>query len=420
MNKNLLNKILITLGFILIYRILAYVPVPGVDISVVKEFFDTTTNSALGMANMFSGNAVRRLSIISLGIMPYITASIIMELLAATFPSLSKMKKERDGMQKYMQIIRYATIVITIIQAIGVSMGLNSLTGKAGQSAIMIDKDVFVIVAAISMLTGTMLLMWIGEQITQKGIGNGISLIIFAGIVSAIPSAIGGTIDLVNNGQLNFLTVIVILIIILVTVGFIIYIELGERRVPVSYSRKVIMQNQNKRIMNYIPIKVNLSGVIPVIFASAILMFPATILSSSQNKYMLAIADFLNPSSYIFNIIMFLFVVFFAYFYASITFNSKDIAENLKRQGGFIPGVRPGASTAGFLNEIASRLTFWGSMYLGVISTVPLLVVKAMGVPFYFGGVAVLIVVQVAIDTMRKIEAQQYQNKYETLSATGL
>jgi preprotein translocase subunit SecY len=420
MNKNLLNKILITLSFILIYRILAYVPVPGVDISVVKEFFDTTTNSALGMANMFSGNAVRRLSIISLGIMPYITASIIMELLAATFPSLNKMKKERDGMQKYMQIIRYATIVITIIQAIGVSMGLNSLTGKAGQSAIMIDKDTFVIIATISMLTGTMLLMWIGEQITQKGIGNGISLIIFAGIVSAIPSAIGGTIDLVNNGQLNFLTVIMILIIILATVGFIIYIELGERRVPVSYSRKVIMQNQNKRIMNYIPIKVNLSGVIPVIFASAILMFPATILSSSQNKYMLAIADFLNPSGYVFNIIMFLFVVFFAYFYASITFNSKDIAENLKRQGGFIPGVRPGASTAGFLNEIASRLTFWGSMYLGVISTVPLLVVKAMGVPFYFGGVAVLIVVQVAIDTMRKIEAQQYQNKYETLSATGL
>jgi len=419
MNKELLNKILITLGFILIYRVLAYVPVPGVNISVVKEFFDTTTNSALGMANMFSGNAVRRLSIISLGIMPYITASIIMELLAATFPALGKMKKERDGMQKYMQIIRYATIAITLIQAIGVSMGLNSLTGKAGQSAIMIDKDTFVAVAAVSMLTGTMLLMWIGEQITQRGIGNGISLIIFAGIVSAIPGAIGGTIDLVNNGQLSFLTVIVILIIILATVGFIIYVELGERRVPVSYSRKVIMQNQNKRIMNYIPIKLNLSGVIPVIFASAILMFPATILSSSQNKYMLAVADFLNPSSYTFNAVMFLFVVFFAYFYASITFNSKDIAENLKRQGGFIPGVRPGASTSGFLNETASRLTFWGATYLGFIATVPLLIVKAMGVPFYFGGVAVLIVVQVAIDTMRKVEAQQYQNKYETLSATG-
>jgi len=420
MNKDLLNKILITLGFILIYRVLAYVPVPGVDINVVKEFFDTSTNSALGMANMFSGNAVERLSIISLGIMPYITASIIMELLAATFPSLGKLKKERDGMQKYMQIIRYATIAITLVQAIGVSMGLNSLTGSNGQSAIMIDMDTFVAVAAISMLTGTMLLMWIGEQITQRGIGNGISLIIFAGIVSAIPSAIGGTIDLVNNGQLGFLTVVIILIIILATVGGIIYVELGERRVPVSYSRKVMMQNQNKKIMNYIPIKLNLSGVIPVIFASAILMFPATLLSGSTNEYLLIIADLLNPTSYTFNAIMFLFVVFFAYFYASITFNAKDIAENLKRQGGFIPGVRPGGSTSEFLNETASRLTFWGSMYLGIISTVPLLIVQAMGVPFYFGGVAVLIVVQVAIDTMRKIEAQQYSNKYETLSATGL
>ncbi|WP_419764367.1 MAG: preprotein translocase subunit SecY [Arcobacter sp.] len=420
MSKDLINKILITLGFIFLYRVLAYVPVPGVNIDVVKEFFDSNANNALGLVNMFSGNAIERLSIISLGIMPYITASIIMELLAATFPGLGKMKKERDGMQKYMQIIRYATIVITLIQAVGVSMGLNSLTGKAGQSAISIDMDTFVAVSAISMLTGTMLLMWIGEQITQKGIGNGISLIIFAGIVSAIPSAIGGTIDLVNNGQMNFLTVLAILIIILATVGAIIYVELGERRVPVSYSRKVMMQSQNKRVMNYIPIKVNLSGVIPAIFASAILMFPATILQGSQNKMLLTLSDFLSPTSYTFNFLMFLFVVFFAFFYASITFNAKDISENLKKQGGFIPGIRPGEGTADFLNETASRLTFWGALYLGAISTVPWLLVKSMGVPFYFGGVAVLIVVQVAIDTMRKIEAQQYMNKYETLSAVGL
>jgi preprotein translocase subunit SecY len=420
MNKDLLNKILITLGFILAYRLLAYVPVPGVNLDVVKEFFDSNSNNALGLVNMFSGNAVERLSIISLGIMPYITASIIMELLAATFPSLGKLKKERDGMQKYMQIIRYATVGITLIQAVGVSMGLNSLTGSNGQSAITIDMNTFIAVSAISMVTGTMLLMWIGEQITQKGIGNGISLIIFAGIVSAIPSAIGGTVDLVNNGQMNFLTVVAILVVILATVGAIIYVELGERRVPISYSRKTMMQNQNKRIMNYIPIKVNLSGVIPAIFASAILMFPATVLQGSQNEYITMFADLLNPSSYTFNLLMFLFVVFFAYFYASITFNAKDISDNLKRQGGFIPGVRPGASTAEFLNETASRLTLWGSLYLGAISTVPWLIVKAMGVPFYFGGVAVLIVVQVAIDTMRKIEAQQYTSKYETLSAVGL
>jgi preprotein translocase subunit SecY len=420
MNKDLLNKILITLGFILLYRVLAYVPVPGVNIDVVKEFFDNSSSNALGMMNMFSGNAVKRLSIISLGIMPYITASIIMELLAATFPSLGKMKKEKDGMTKYMQIIRYATVVITFIQAIGVSMGLNSLTGASGQSAITIDMDTFIAVAAISMVAGTIMLVWIGEQITQKGIGNGISLIIFAGIVSAIPSAIGGTIDLVNENQLSFFTVIAMLVVILATVGFIIYVELGERRVPVSYSRKVMMQNQNKRVMNYIPIKLNLSGVIPVIFASALLMFPGTLLQGSQNEYLVMIGDFLNPSSYTFNLIMFLFVIFFAYFYASITFNAKDIAENLKRQGGFIPGVRPGGSTSEFLNETASRLTFFGSIYLGLISTVPLLVVQAMGVPFYFGGVAVLIIVQVAIDTMRKIEAQQYMKKYDTISAVGL
>lgn len=420
MNRALINKILITLGFLFAYRVLAYVPVPGVNIDVIREFFTSNSSNALGMFNMFSGGAAERLSIISLGIMPYITASIIMELLAATFPNLGKMKKERDGMQKYMQIIRYATIVITIIQAIGVSIGLQSLTGRDGASAIMIDMNLFIGISCVSMLTGTMLLMWIGEQITQRGIGNGISLIIFAGIVSGIPSAIGGTIDLVNTGELNFLVVIAIALVILATVGVVIYVEMGERRVPISYSRKTIMQNQNKRIMNYIPIKVNLSGVIPPIFASAILMFPGTILQASTNEFIVAINDFLNPNSYFFNILTFLFILFFAYFYASITFNAKDISENLKRQGGFIPGVRPGESTAHFLNDVASRLTLTGSIYLGLISTLPWVLVKFMGVPFYFGGTSVLIVVQVALDTMRKIEAQVYMSKYQTLSAVGL
>lgn len=420
MNRALINKILITLGFLFAYRVLAYVPVPGVNIDVIREFFTSNSSNALGMFNMFSGGAAERLSIISLGIMPYITASIIMELLAATFPNLGKMKKERDGMQKYMQIIRYATIVITVIQAIGVSIGLQSLTGRDGASAIMIDMNLFIGISCVSMLTGTMLLMWIGEQITQRGIGNGISLIIFAGIVSGIPSAIGGTIDLVNTGELNFLVVIAIALVILVTVGVVIYVEMGERRVPISYSRKTIMQNQNKRIMNYIPIKVNLSGVIPPIFASAILMFPGTILQASTNEFIVAINDFLNPNSYFFNILTFLFILFFAYFYASITFNAKDISENLKRQGGFIPGVRPGESTAHFLNDVASRLTLTGSIYLGLISTLPWVLVKFMGVPFYFGGTSVLIVVQVALDTMRKIEAQVYMSKYQTLSAVGL
>jgi len=420
MNQQLVNKILITIGFLFIYRLLAYVPVPGVDTAVIASFFDSHQADALGLFNMFSGNAVERLSIISLGIMPYITASIIMELLAATFPNLAQMKKERDGMVKYMQIIRYATIAITIVQAIGVSIGLQGMTGKDGSSAILVDHTTFMILSTVSMLAGTMLLMWIGEQITQSGIGNGVSLIIFAGIVSAIPSAISQAVTMVNTGAMSFLAVLAILALIIATVLVIIYIELGERRIPVTYAKKTMIQNQNKRVMNYIPVKVNLSGVIPVIFASAILMFPMTVLSSSSNPTVQAIADFLNPNHYFFNFLTFLFVVFFAYFYASIVFNAKDISENLKRQGGFIPGVRPGDSTKEFLNETASRLTLTGAVYLGLVATLPWVLLKGMGVPFFFGGTAVLIVVQVALDTMRRIEAQVYMSKYQTLSAVGL
>ena len=417
MNKKIVDKILITLLFIFLYRLLAYIPVPGVDLLEIKRFLDQNANNALGLFNMFSGNAVERFSIISLGVMPYITASIIMELLAATFPALGKLKKERDGIQKYTQIIKYATIVITLIQAVSVSFGLRSLNDSG---AIMIDMTHFVFISAFSMLAGTMLLLWIGEQITQRGVGNGVSLIIFAGIVSAIPSSIVKTFELVNTGELNILKLIVIAVLILATVFIILYMELAERRIPVSYARKVVMQNQNKRIVNYIPIKVNLSGVIPSIFASALLVFPSTVLQSSSSPYLLQIADWINPSGYLYNVLMFVFIIFFAYFYASIVFNSKDIAENLKKQGGFIPGLRPGEGTIGFLNQVANNLTFWGALYLAVISTLPWILLKSMGVPFYFGGTAVLIVVQVAVDTMRKIEAQVYMSRYKTLSATGL
>ena len=421
MNKSLRNKIFITLGFLFAYRLLAYVPVPGVDVEVIKQFFQNNSNNAFGMFNMFSGNAAERFSVISLGIMPYITASIIMELLAATFPNLGKLKKERDGMQKYMQIIRYATIAIAMVQSIGVSIGLQGIHGQTGAPAIMAENtNEFVFISCISMLAGTMLLMWIGEQITQRGVGNGTSLIIFAGIVSAIPRAIGSTVNLVNTGEMNVLKLIAIVLIILATIGAILYVELGERRIPVSFSRKVLMANQNKRIMNYVPIKLNLSGVIPPIFASAILMFPTTILQASTNPIIQKIHDFLSPSNYFFNFLTFVLVIFFAYFYASIAFNSKDISDNLKKQGGFIPGIRPGEGTASFLNEVASRLTFWGSIYLGLVTVIPWLLVKFMGVPFYFGGTSVLIVVSVALDTMRRIEAQIYMNKYQTLSAVGL
>ena len=414
------KKILITLGFLLIYRVLAYVPVPGVNIDVIKEFFSGHQNDALGLLNMFSGNAVSRMSIIALGVMPYITASIIMELLAATFPKLAELKKDSQGFQKYMQIVKYSTVAISFIQAIGIAIGLTSLTGKAGESAVMIETSTFVILTAFSMMGGTMLLVWIGEQITERGVGNGISLIIFAGIVSRIPSAIVGTLNLVDVGELSIIGLIFILLIIVATISFIIFIELAERRIPISYQKKVLMQNRFKRVMNYIPIKVNLSGVIPPIFASAILMFPLTILSGVSNPILVQIRDLLNPNGYLYHLLLFIFVIFFAYFYASIVFNAKDIAENLKKQGGFIPGIRPGEQTSKFLNEVASRLTFWGAFYLGVITVMPWLLVKLIGINFYFGGTAVLIVVQVAIDTMRKIQAEIQMQKYDTLSVTGL
>lgn len=417
MNKSILNKILITLGFLFAYRVLSYIPVPGVDVLALKHFFDANANNALGLFNMFSGNAISRLSIISLGIMPYITSSIVMELLSATFTNIGKMKKERDGMQKYMQIVRYLTIFITVIQAGSISYGLNNI---GSGNVITIGISLFVIIAIFSMLTGTILLMWIGEQITQKGVGNGISLIIFAGIVSGIPSAIASEFNAVSVGDRGIFTLIAVLVVVLATIFAIIYVELGERRVPVSYARKIIMQNQHKRIMNYIPIKVNLSGVIPPIFASALLVFPSTILQASSNKYLLAIADFMNPAGYLYHFLMFIFIIFFAYFYSSIVFNAKDIVDNLKRQNGFIPGLRPGDNTASYLNTLGSRLTFWGALYLAVISTLPWLLLNGMGVNFFFGGTSVLIVVQVAIDTMRKIEAQAYTSKYQTLSAVGI
>jgi len=416
----LAKKILITLGFLLIYRILAYVPVPGVNLDVIKDFFDMHQNDALGMLNMFSGNAVKRMSIIALGVMPYITASIIMELLAATFPSLAELKKDSQGFQKYLKIIKYSTVAIAFIQAIGISIGLTSMTGRSGESAVMINTTTFVILTAITMTAGTMFLVWIGEQISDRGIGNGISLIIFAGIVSAIPSAIVGTINLVDVGELSVIGLLFILFIVVATVTFIIYVELAERRIPISYQKKVLMQNRFKRIMNYIPIKVNISGVIPPIFASAILMFPLTLLSNVQNPILIEIRDLLNPNGYLYHVLLFALVIFFAYFYTSIVFNAKEIAENLKRQGGFIPGIRPGEQTIKFLNQVANRLTFWGALYLGIITVLPWLLVKFIGINFYFGGTAVLIVVQVAIDTMRKIQAQLTMQKYDTLSVTGL
>jgi preprotein translocase subunit SecY len=396
--SDLNKKILITLGFLLLYRLFSYITVPGVDVDVIKSIFEQNAGNMLQMANMFSGNAIAKFSIISLGIMPYITASIIMELVAATFPKIGKMKKEKDGMQQYMQIIKYATIGIAFIQSIGVSIGVYSLN----PDIILVDKNFFIFMAMTTMVTGTMILVWIGEQITQKGLGNGISLIIFAGIVSGLPGAITGTLDLLKSGELNLIVTVSLVAIMLITTIIIIFVELGERKIPVSY----VKQGNTETVSNFIPIKINIAGIIPPIFASAILMFPSAILGGSQNETLKYIHDLLQPASYTYNIFMFFLVIFFAYFYTSIVFNSKEIAENLQKQNSYIQGIRPGKSTEEYLNNVVSRMTLFGSVYLAIISTVPWLLVKSMGIPFYFGGTLVLIVVQVALDTMKKFQAE--------------
>ena len=402
--SNLTQKILITLGFLLLYRLFSYITVPGVDVDVIKTIFNNNAGNMLQMANMFSGNAIEKFSIISLGIMPYITASIIMELVAASFPSIGKLKKEKDGMQKYMQIIKYSTIFIAFVQSIGVAVGVYALD----PTSILIDKNLFIFLAMLTMVTGTMILVWIGEQITQKGLGNGISLIIFAGIVSGLPSAIVGTFELMNTGEMNLIVLLGLIAIIAITTLVIIYVELGERKIPISYVKQGEIQSTG--ISNFIPIKVNIAGIIPPIFASAILMFPTSMLSGTKNETLMYINDLLQPSGYLYNIITFLLVIFFAYFYTSIVFNSKEISQNLQKQNAYIQGIRPGPATEEYLNTIVSRLTLFGSFYLALITTVPWILVQSMGIPFYFGGTLVLIIVQVAVDTMKKFQAE-YNNE---------
>lgn len=412
--NELTKKILITLSFLFLYRIFSYITVPGVDVEVIKNMFLQNAGNALQMANLFSGNAIEKFSIISLGIMPYITASIIMELVASSSKNIGQMKKEKEGMQKYIQIIKYATIVIAFIQSIGVAVGVYSMN----PAAIIIEKNMFIIIASITMVAGTMTLVWIGEQITQKGIGNGISLIIFAGIVSGLPSAIAGTASLFNNGEINLIQLLALAFIIIATTFVIIFVELGERKIPISYVKSSSFADKT---LNFIPIKVNIAGIIPPIFASAVLMFPASVLSGSTNPILQSISYHMQPTSPVYNIIMFLLVVFFAFFYTSIVFNSKEISDNLQKQNSYIQGIRPGEPTKNFLDGVVGRLTIFGSLYLAAISTIPWLLVQSLGVPFYFGGTLVLIVVQVAIDTMRKIQAQyNNQNLKNSLSLSTL
>lgn len=407
------NRILFALGLLAVYRLGVQIPTPGIDTVALKQFFDSQANTILGVLNLFSGGALERFSIFALGIMPYISASIIFQLLTVVFPYLDKLNKEGEqGRKKIQQYSRYLTIVLAVVQGFGIATFLEN-QAATGNSLVLNPGWWFKVQTVITLTCGTAFLMWLGEQITERGIGNGISLIIFAGIVAGFPSAVGNTLELVRANQMNALVLLLLVVFMLAVTYFIVFFEQAQRRIPVQYAKRVVgrkmMQGQN----TYLPLKINMAGVIPPIFASSLLTFPATVASFSNSAWMQRISESLNYGGWFFNFIQVVFIVFFCYFYTAVQFNPDDVAENMKKYGGYVPGIRPGKNTSQYIEKVLERLTLVGGMYLAVVCTVPVLLQTRFGVSFYFGGTSLLIVVGVALDTMSQIEGHLMNHHYD-------
>ena len=400
-----------------VYRIGCFVPTPGIDGQALGAIFEQAKGTLLGVFNMFSGGALERLSVFALGIMPYISASIIFQLLQVVVPSLEAMKKEGEaGRKRITQYTRYGTIVISIIQGFGIAYGLEAMQGPAGEAVVLQPGWSFRIITVITLTAGTAFLMWLGEQMTEKGIGNGISLIIFAGIIARLPSAIINTFQMVRNGELGPIAMLIILILMVVVVAFILYCEKGQRRIPISHGRRVMGRSAEG---SHLPLKINTAGVIPPIFASSLLLFPATIAGMLAFDWVNDVVGMLTPDKLLYNLIYVALIVFFCYFYTAVTFNPVDIADNLKKSGSYIPGIRPGKNTADYIDLVLSRLTFGGAMYVSLVCVIPTLFVARFNVPFYFGGTALLIVVGVALDTAQQIESHLLAREYEGFMKSG-
>ncbi len=408
------KRLLFTLGMLTIYRIGIFIPIPGVDLQALREFFAMAEGTLLGLFNLFSGGAMENASVFALGVMPYITASIIMEVLSSVFPKLQELKKQGElGRQKINQYSRYLAVFLSFFQGSFWALSLEqtfSATGRLAEGGLT-----FRISAGLTITIGTMSLMWIGEQITKKGIGNGISLIIFTGIISRLPGTIGNIITLLRLGEVEPMNLVMGLILMIFIVAFIVYMEASYRKIPIQYATRVMGRKLVGGVPSYLPIKLNISGVIPPIFASAILMFPLTIATFVNNPVTQKIASFLNPLSPIYNVIYFVLIIFFAFFYTGIIFNPYDIAENLQKAGAFIPGIRPGQQTSEYLDKVITRLTLVGGIYLGFVCVLPTFFMGAMNLPFSFGGTSLLIAIGVAMDTIRQIEALLYMSSYEGL-----
>jgi preprotein translocase subunit SecY len=414
------KRIIFTCALLFVYRIGVHVPTPGIDSVALASFFARAKGTLLGLFDMFSGGALERLSVFALGIMPYISASIILQLLTVTIPHLERLSKEGEqGRKKITQYTRYGTVLLSVIQGFGISIGLENMSSPGGAPVVIHPGWGFRLMTVITLTAGTAFIMWLGEQITERGIGNGISLIIFAGIVARMPQGIGNSVRLLSTGEMGIFLIVILLALMILVVAFIIYMEQGQRRIPVQYAKRVVGRKMYGGQSTHLPLKVNTSGVIPPIFASSIIMFPATLGSFVSVPWIKDIASSMRPGNIFYELIYIGFIFFFCYFYTAVTFNPVDVADNMKKQGGYIPGIRPGKRTADYIDRVLTRITLGGAIYVSAVCVLPSILMTKFNVPFYFGGTALLIVVGVAIDTIQQIESHMITRHYEGFLKKG-
>jgi preprotein translocase subunit SecY len=414
------RRILFTGILLIVYRVGAHIPTPGVDATALAAFFAQAGGTLFGLADLFSGGALRRLSIFALGIMPYISASIIFQLLAVVIPQLEKLQKEGEqGRKKINQYTRYATVALAAVQALGIAFGLEGMRSPSGLAVIPMGGWSFRLLTTITLTAGTIFIMWVGEQITERGIGNGISLIIFAGIVVRAPEGVEGLFRLVRVGEMNALVVLALVVLMVAVTAGVIIMTLAQRRIPVQYAKRVVGRRVYGGASTHIPLRVNTAGVIPVIFASSIIALPATLSQFVKHPWAEAVRDALAFGGLWYTILYAGGIIFFTYFYTAIVFTPADVAENMKKYGGFIPGIRPGQKTAEFIERVLDRITLVGALYLAAISLLPEILIVHMNVPFYFGGTSLLIVVGVALDTVQQIESHLLMRHYEGFLKKG-
>ncbi len=406
------HRLFFLIGALIVYRIGTFIPVPGIDPMALARMFEQQEGTILSMFNMFSGGALERLSILALGIMPYISASIIIQMAGHVLPSLQALKKEGEaGRRKITQYTRYGTVLLASFQSMGAAVALQN------QGVVINPGPHFVFTAAVTLVTGTVFLMWLGEQITERGIGNGISMIILSSIVAGMPAAIGGTLELVNTGEMNPAMALVLIILILAVTAFVVFVERGQRRIPVNYAKRQQGRKMFAAQSSHLPFKLNMSGVIPPIFASSIILFPATIAqwfgTSAGFGWLQDIAASLGPGQPIYIMLYASMILFFCFFYTALVFNSRETADNLKRSGAFIPGIRPGQQTAEYIDKVLTRMTFWGGIYVTAVCLLPEFMILYLKVPFYFGGTSLLIMVVVVMDFMAQMQAHMMSHQYD-------